>query len=258
MNRRAANSADDRFEILLNRFVFAFVAKVEGSLKKEKRQVLSELQKEIEKSGKIRLERWRSLMARGQSKSLLRLALSGEAPLVQILKTAVMIFENQEDILRRFVSELGVAIKRKSRRPVLDYTDRVIVMLWDGFDAISRNKREAEIFRPLPPLSRWSGPAAWQCVKAAVRQPGLDYHTYRQRVRRLELHPESPVLVRKLTIGEGNFTVSYSPEGERWLRENRTATQTGKKMSHDLMTPMLFNAANGSGKLAKRARGIAA
>jgi hypothetical protein len=171
---------------------------------KDRRQVLTQLRKEIDEGGEIRLEPWRSLTAHAQSKALLRLALSGEGSLFQILKRALSTFENQEDMLRRFVSDLGVAIKRKVRRPVLEYTDLVIAMLWDGFDLIPiRNKREAEIFSPLPPLSRWSAPAAWQCVKTAVRQRGLDYHTYRQRVRSSpSARKTSPSLTRQKASDE--------------------------------------------------------
>src|SRR5206468_6342384 len=107
-------------------------------------------------------------------------------------------------------------------------------------------KQAATTMSTLPPLSRWSGPAAVQLVRWAVRKPGLSDVVYRQRVHRLNLQQEQPILVRKIRGRDGDFTVRYTSAGWQWVQDRLTSavTRNGQKMSRDSLTPAPFNAAN--------------
>jgi hypothetical protein len=164
----------------------------------------------------------------------------GEIPMWQVLLVGAIRFKDQPDRLRYFIRELsGHSTKRGP--------GDMIVLVWQGFDIL-----ESPCCRAWPPLSRWNGPAAWQLIKTITREPGLTYETYRQRVRRAQLHQLKPILVQKIDLRTAAIT--YTPMGMKWLRENHSlgaVTRNGKKMSHDRETSTRFNAANGNGKIAK-------
>lgn len=236
-------------------------------------------------------------IARHQSKILL-LALRDGVPLSEVLEMALTGLKGQEDVLRDFIRDLG---RRDIKGPACDNLNYLILILWDGFEIWARLFRsrgkvkagkmnvaqtrvlelEAEnawlkeqiVATSFPPLSRWNGRAAWKLVKTLMRMPGLDYQTYRQRVRRLGLDQLEPILVQKIKIGEIGPstiapTITFTPLGMQWLRSMKASiccprceatiqirenhllgavTQNDQKMSHDMETVKRFNAANGSG-----------
>jgi hypothetical protein len=167
-------------------------------------------------------QRWLKLSARSQSKYFLltALTLSDWNPLPLVVKVAATQFENRPDVLRHFIR----AIARGANRPFIQRDARILILWWGGFRS-----------RMLPPLSRWNSAAACELMKCNG-EPGLDVRTYRQAVRRLGLRQELPILVQKITKRPGDFTVTFTAEGYRWLEENRllpAATQNVQKTSHD-------------------------
>jgi hypothetical protein len=182
-------------------------------------------------------QRWLKLSARSQSKYFLltALTLSDWNPLPGVVKVAAMQFENRPDVFRHFIR----AIARSAKRPFIQRDSRILKLWWRGFRS-----------RLLPPLSRWNSAAAYELMKWG--EPGLDVRTYRQAVRRLGLRQELPILVQKITgrpgwahrikdwndLGcgfnqmsqmpqgagrpgrPGDFTVTFTEEGYRWLQEN--------------------------------------
>jgi hypothetical protein len=204
------------------------------------------------------LEGFRGVVARCKSKLMLRLALSDQAPISQVLETALTELNGQEDALRDFIQDLGVFLARGKKRTAFDQISTRILILWDGFDILpARNREQAAMFRTLPPLSRWNGRAAWQLIRTITRQPGLTYETYRKRVSRLRLDQVQPILVQKMKIDRCTFALTFTAPGVQWLRENHllgAVTRNGKKMSHDTETLARFNAANGDSITVDRAR----
>jgi hypothetical protein len=120
----------------------------------------------------------------------------------------------------------------------VDAIDRVVLLLWDGFDLLPRRPKNNLLtaLRAYPPLSRWAGPAAYLCVRLLADQSGLTYSTYRQRVRRLGLGRQLPLLVTKAEIDASNVLQILGPrELLAYLEEHRQkhCDRTGGKLSHD-------------------------
>ncbi len=244
MKRRSftsIDSADRQFEIYQNRFLFCLAAKAASA--KERRNLAR---------ARDAIQCWKSLSAKSKTKALLRAAFDPDVSIHAILKLAAVTLKNEEN-MRGFVRDLGIAISRGVTRPAFDDLDRTIVSLWNGWSRLKiKNRHDAAILRNLPKLPTWSGSAAWKFVKMFVRQPGLSFETYRQRLSKLGLHVQTPALVlsyrprlSKLGLHDGkSFTVTYSPEGARWFREN-AVTQKCKISSQD---KAMMPGVNGTGE----------
>ena len=175
---------------------------------------------------------------------LARLAGNGQ-PLKQILNAALEIFDDEEG-LRRFVVSLAARIKKKRyggrqglnhfrlrgkslliHRPGLlfDRVDNAILAFWDGF-GIAKSVRD---LGNLPPLSRWSGPAASAFLRCLLQRynDGVSPKTYLMRLRRLNLKPQKPALIIKVP-GRASFSVGFSSEGAKWWREKFYKKQSKK------------------------------
>jgi hypothetical protein len=153
-------------------------------------------------------------------------------PLSFILKKAADLLD--EENLIKFLK--GIVAKMKSKdwrnRPLFDPVDNAIISLWNSFHVFRPDSRHTWT---LPPLSRWSGPAAQTLLAKLLPKHGLgrDGATYRKRLERLFLTIEKPVFVRKLILREtGEDELDLSPEGIEWLNGLKTVTRTPPKKCH--------------------------
>jgi hypothetical protein len=119
---------------------------------------------------------------------------------------------------------------------------------WDLLDALLSQKARIsphisqllmEIHAIMPPLSHWATPALFGYFKQIEQEPGLTYHTFRQRLRRCGLRPQLPLLVKKFNPG-----IELTEEGLQWVRERELLALRQKKaskVSHDKVTKLRVN-----------------
>jgi hypothetical protein len=212
------------------------------------RKVLARCASESAAGRETPSEGLRSEIALIPFKFLVRAALTFQNSIPEILERALPLFKGRDDLSRDFIRDLGIGLDRGMKRPARYdnhvYATALRVIWLDGFILPpTRNQKKAAVsavHATWPPLSRWNGRAAWQLLK--MREPGLDERTYRQRVSRLGLYQFKPILVQKTKISPSTVTLTYTPAGERWLRDLLGAvTQNREKMFHDTETKLRVN-----------------
>jgi hypothetical protein len=167
--------------------------------------------------------------------------------------------------LRTFIRSLADQLNGKKKK--VDLTDFIILYFWDAFPAQAANDVDqlpgpadwpaqiARVFAPFkydgdqpPGLCRWPARAASVFVSFKLRSQGVSYDlfpdAYRKRIERMrrtgaKLKVKKPMLVLRAELKSPNTLLVTKKSDKTHLCVLSVAR----------LTPTLFNAANGSGKI---------
>lgn len=76
------------------------------------------------------------VLMQGFSKMLLRHAIGERVPIPWVLRMALMLFKDHEDVLRDFIRDFGVALDRRKKGLARCERSNKILMVWDGFNIL--------------------------------------------------------------------------------------------------------------------------
>ena len=147
-----------------------------------------------------------------------------------------------EENFGSFIKELPRHMNRD--KAVGEYIDKTICYFWNGAPVLDPS------WAQLPGLNRWAQRPASVCVSFHLHQRGIHYklshEAYGKRVKRLRQMGATLELTRPLLVVRGELT----REGKLSIVRKSDKTRV-PVLSGEQLTLTRFNAANGSGEIAK-------